>query len=65
MNSANSMHETGHPKLVLCDNLEGKDETGGEEGVGCGRGISGWGLHMYTYGQFMLIYAPNHHNIIM
>ena len=36
MTSANSMHEAGHPKLVLWDSPEGWD------GEGCGRGGSGW-----------------------
>ena len=36
MTSANSMHEAGHPKLVLWDNPEGWGEEGG------GRGGSGW-----------------------
>ena len=50
MNSANLMHEAGHPKLVLCDNLEGKDETGGEEGVGCGEGDFRMGVtHVYIW----------------
>ena len=28
-----------------------------------GGGIRGRG-HMYTYGQFMLLYGKNHHNIV-
>ena len=28
-------------------------------------GVSGWrGGHIYTYGQFMLMYGKNHHNIV-
>ena len=49
------MHEAGHPKLVLWDNPEGW----GEEEVVGGMGM-GWGDgHMYTYGQFMLMYGKN------
>ena len=48
------MYHAGHPKPALCDNLEGEG----------GRGVSGWGRHIYTYGQFMLIYGKNHHNIV-
>ena len=47
------MYDTGHPKLVLCDKLVGRRwEEGSTE-----RG------HMYTCGQFMLIYGKNHHSI--
>ena len=45
------MHETGHPKPVLSDNSE---EWGGEGG---GRGVQDGGGHMYTCGQFMLMYG--------
>ena len=41
--SASSVHEAGHPKLVLWDNPEG---WRGEEG---GRGVQDGG-HMYTCG---------------
>ena len=51
MASASLMHETGHPKPVLSDNLE---EWGGEGG---GRGVQDGGGHMYTCGQFMLMYG--------
>jgi len=47
MTSASLMHEAGHPKLVLCDNPEGR---GGEGGAGGGSGCSGWRGHMYIYG---------------
>ena len=47
MTSASWMHEAGHQKLVLCDDPEGREMGGG----------SGWGRHMYTCGQFMLIYG--------
>ena len=30
MTSASSMQETGHPKPVLCDNLERQDVEGGD-----------------------------------
>ena len=46
------MHEAGHPKLVPCDNLEGKGGEGGRSN------IQDWG-HMYIYGQFMLMYSKN------
>ena len=55
--SASSMHEAGHPKLVLWDNPEGWGEEGG------GRRIQDGG-HMYTCAQFMLMYSKNHYNII-
>ena len=58
MASASSMHEAGHSKLVLWDNPEGW----GGEGSG---GWSGWRGHMYTCGQFMLMYGKNHHNIVI
>ena len=50
------MYGAGHPKLVLCDDLEG---WGGQRGWG---GSPGRG-HMYAYGQFMLMYGKNYHNI--
>ena len=40
MMSASSMHEEGHPKLVLWDNPEG--QVGEGEG-----GVQDWGAHMY------------------
>jgi len=43
MTSANSMHEAGHPKLVLWDNPE---EWSGEGGGGGFRMVG----HMYTHG---------------
>ena len=45
MTSANSMHEAGHPKLVLWDNPEGWGGEGRE--VGGGFRMVG---HMYTHG---------------
>ena len=57
MISASLMHETGHPKSVLWDNIEGWGGGRWEEG-------SGSGGHMYTYGQFMLMYGKNHQNIV-
>ena len=61
MTSASSMHEAGHPVLVLWDNPEGWGVEGGKSG------IHNWGgvTHVYTCGQFMLIYSKNHHNIVI
>ena len=56
--SANSIYETGHPKPVLWDNPEGQ---GGEKNWEVG----GSGGHMYTCGQFMLMYGKKkHYNIV-
>ena len=41
------MHEAGHSKLVLCDNLEARE--------GSGRGLQGE-AGMYTYGRFTLLH---------
>jgi len=57
MTSASLIHEAGHPKLVLLDNLNG--QSGREVGGGFRMGV-----HMYTYGQFMLMDVKNHHNIV-
>ena len=43
MTSANSMHEAGHPKLVLWDNPEGWSEKKG------GRRIQIGGIHVYLW----------------
>ena len=51
------MHETGHSKPVHWDNPEGWDGEGG------GRGVQDGG-HIYTRGQFMLMYGKNHYNIV-
>ena len=56
MTNANSVHEGGHPKLVLWDNPEG---WGGEGG---GSGVQDGGC-MYTHDWFMLVYGKNH-NIV-
>ena len=53
------MLEGRHPKPVLWDNLEGSGE----------REVGGWvpdwgGGHMYTYGQFMLMYGRSHRDIV-
>lgn len=45
MTSESSMHEAGHPGLVLCDNL--RDRLGRK--VGGESGLKGAG-DMYTYG---------------
>ena len=37
------MHETGHSKLVYCNDPEGWDGEGGGGG-------SGWGFRMYNHG---------------
>ena len=56
--SGNLIYDTGNPKWVLCDNLEGwGGDGGGAGGESRGRG------HMYAYGQFMLLYGRGHHNI--
>ena len=53
------MHEAGQSKPVLWDNAEGY----GLKGDGGG---SGWGGgHMYTCGQFMLMYGKNHYHIVI
>ena len=52
------MYGAGHPKLVLCDNLEGRE--------GGGRGFqNGVGGHICTYGRFILMDGKNHHNIVI
>ena len=57
MTSVSLMHEAGHPKLVPWDNPRGQSGEGG------GRGFR-LGGHVYTCGQFMLMYGQNHHNIV-
>ena len=47
------MYDTGTPKPVFCDNVEGWD---GVQDAGS-RGVQKGGGYMYTYGQFMLIYG--------
>ena len=56
MTSQNSMHETGHSKLVHWDN----QGDGTEREVGGG---AGWG-HMYTRGWFLSMYGKTHYNIV-
>ena len=51
------MHETGHSKPVHWDDPEGWDGEGGRREVQDGG-------HMYTRGQFMLMYGKNHHSIV-
>ena len=58
MASVSLMNETGHPKPVLWDNPE---DWGGQGG---GTGVQDCGVHIYTCGQFMLMYGKNHHNIV-
>ena len=57
MTSASSVHKVGHPKPVLWDNPEG---WGGDR---CGRDFR-MGGHVYTCGQFMLLYGKNCHNTV-
>jgi len=51
------MYDTGNSKPVLCNNL--RDGVGGNK-----EGNSGRRGHMYTCGQFMLVYGRYHHNIV-
>ena len=53
------MCDTGNPKLVLCDNLEGWGE-GGWEGGFMRQGT----LDTYAYGRVMLMCGKSHHNIV-
>ena len=55
MTSTSLMCEAGHQTSVLWDNPEVQSGKGG------GRGVHDGG-HMYTHGQFMLIYSKNRHN---
>ena len=57
MTNASSMHEAGHPNLMLWDKPEGE----GGEGHGGRFKIGG---HIYICGQFMLMYDKNHYNIV-
>ena len=60
--SGNLMYDAGNQKSVLCDNLEGGVGWGG---VGREVGDSlGGREHKSAYGQFMLMYGKNHHNIV-
>ena len=59
MTSVSLMDEAGHPKLVLWDNPRGMGLGGSGEG-----GL-GWRGHVYTYGQSILMYVKNCHNIII
>jgi len=50
MTSASLMHEAGHPKLVLWDNLEGWG--GGEDGSGLqvgGTRVQPWLIHVEVW----------------
>ena len=51
------MYDAGHPKPVLCDNVEGWS------GEGSGQGLQDEG-DTYAYDQFMLMFGKNHHNIV-
>ena len=57
MTSASSMHEAGHPKLVLWDNPEGWSGDGGGRGI---QEVDG----TQECGQFMLMYGKSRHNIV-
>ena len=47
MTSANSMHEAGHTKLVLLDNLQGWGGEGGERGIkDGGTNVHPWLIHV-------------------
>ena len=58
------MHEAGHPapKLVLWGNPEG---WGGRDRMEVGGGFRTEGTHVYTYGQFILMYGKNCNNIVV
>ena len=56
MTSASLMHEAGHSKLVLWDNLEG---WGGEGG---GRGVQDGGTPVYSW--LIHVDGENHHNTV-
>ena len=58
MTSVSLMHEAGHPKPVLWNNLEG---SVGREVRGRFR-IGGTRIHLWL---IMLMYGKNHHNIII
>ena len=49
--------DAGHPKLVVW-------QSGGMEREGRWQGGSEGRGHMYTYGQFILMYGKNHYNIV-
>ena len=56
------VYDAGNPKLVLCDNLERWE--GRWEGIGKGGGRRFRRKGTHDYGQFMLMYDKNHHNIV-
>ena len=58
MTRVSLMHEAGHPKLVLWDNLKAYS------GEGSGEWVQDERRHMYTYGWFMLVYGENHHDFL-
>ena len=58
MASARSMHEAGHPKLMLWDNPEGWSGDGGGRGI---QEVDG----TQECGQFMLVYGKNHQNTVI
>ena len=58
MASARLIHEAGVAKA------SGLGQPRGIEWGGRAEGGSGCGGHMYTCGQFMVMYGKNHHNIV-
>ena len=52
MTTVSLMYDTGHPKLVLCDNLEGEDGKGGGREVQ-GRGDTSTGK---SGAQYILVF---------
>ena len=52
------MPDTGHPKPVLCDNLDGWGGVGGRRRVFRMEG------HMNAYGHFIFMYGKNHHTTV-
>ena len=56
-NQCGLIYDTGHPKSVLCENLEGRN------GREVGGGFRMEGRHIHADGRFILMYYKNHHNI--
>ena len=61
MTSASLMHEAGHSKLVLWDNLEGWDGEGG------GRGVQDRGTHVHPWLTHVDVWQkpPQHCTVII
>ena len=60
MTSASSMHEVGHPKLVLWDSPEGQCVEGGG-GLG---GVQAGGTHVYLWLTHVDVWQKIHHDIV-